>query len=209
MMMMMMMMMTMMNTFNFKQHCDKLPHWLHIQQQLFYGPLYRKFQVSWYQKNHSPTKTYLDHQLSFYQLTSSTMIHSILPVQFTCLTVFLHNICPISVWSPSWSGTLHFIHHTFLHPITVFFSQHMPIPSVHHNLFCCSTKIMSSNPTHSFNSLLGTLSFTLTSQIHLTIFISACCKCYLIFFSNRPGVTYMQHTTSHTTAVQIPSHYQW
>jgi len=26
-------------------------------------------------------------------------------------------------------GTLHFILHTFLHPIIVFFSQHMPIPS--------------------------------------------------------------------------------
>ena len=29
----------------------------------------------------------------------------------------------------SWPGTLHFILHTFLHPIIVFFSQHMPIPS--------------------------------------------------------------------------------
>ena len=29
----------------------------------------------------------------------------------------------------SWPCTLHFILHTFLHPIIVFFSQHMPIPS--------------------------------------------------------------------------------
>ena len=29
-----------------------------------------------------------------YLLLSSTMIHSILPVQFMCMTVFLHNLCP-------------------------------------------------------------------------------------------------------------------
>jgi len=33
------------------------------------------------------------------------------------------------VWSNSWSGALHLIFHTFLHPISVFFSQHMTIPS--------------------------------------------------------------------------------
>jgi len=55
--------------------------------------------------------------------------------------------------STSWSGTLYFILHTFLHPIIVFFVRHMPI---HHNLFCCSTKIMSSNPSLSRNPLLGT-----------------------------------------------------
>jgi len=32
------------------------------------------------------------------------------------------------LWSTSWPGTLHFILHTFLHPMIVFFSQHMPIP---------------------------------------------------------------------------------
>jgi len=44
----------------------------------------------------------------------------------------------------------------------------------HHSLFCCSTKIISSIPSLSLNSLLGTLSFTLTSHIQLTILISAC-----------------------------------
>jgi len=43
----------------------------------------------------------------------------------------------------------------------------------HYNLFCCSTKIISSIPSLSLNSLLGTLSFTLTLHIHLTILISA------------------------------------
>jgi len=43
------------------------------------------------------------------------------------------------------------------------------------NLFCCSTKIMSSITSLflSLNSLLGTLSFTSMSHIHLTILTSA------------------------------------
>ena len=65
----------------------------------------------------------------FYQLPPSTTIHSILPVQVMCLTVFLHNLCPSPLRSTSLSVTLHFILHTFFHPIVVFFSQHMPIPS--------------------------------------------------------------------------------
>jgi len=38
----------------------------------------------------------------------------------------------------------------------------------HCNLFCCSTEIMSSNPSLSLNSLLGTLSCSFTSHIHFT-----------------------------------------
>jgi len=37
-----------------------------------------------------------------------------------------HSLSPSFRWSTSWIGTLHFILHTFLHPIIVFFSQHMP-----------------------------------------------------------------------------------
>jgi len=51
-------------------------------------------------------------------------IHSILPVQFTCLTNFLHNLFPSPLWSTCWSGALHLILHTFLYPISVFFSEH-------------------------------------------------------------------------------------
>ena len=66
---------------------------------------------------------------NLYQLIPSTMIHSILPVQITCLAIFLHNLPPCPLWCISWSGALHLIFHTFLHSISVFFSQHMPIPS--------------------------------------------------------------------------------
>ena len=63
-----------------------------------------------------------------YQPPPSTMIYSILPDQVTCLTVCLHNLSPCHLWSTSWSGTLHFILHKFLHPIIVFFLQYMSIP---------------------------------------------------------------------------------
>ena len=43
----------------------------------------------------------------------------------------------------------------------------------HRNLFCYSTEIMSSNPSLSLNSLLGTLFCNFTQHIHLTILISA------------------------------------
>ena len=43
----------------------------------------------------------------------------------------------------------------------------------HRNLFCCSTEIMSFNPSLYLNSLLGTLSCSFMPHIHLTILISA------------------------------------
>jgi len=43
----------------------------------------------------------------------------------------------------------------------------------HRNLFCCSINIISSIPSLFLNSLLGTVSFTLTLHIHLTILICA------------------------------------
>jgi len=75
---------------------------------------------------HSPTH-HSDHHpvfISFFHLP-----WSILPVQITCLAIFLHNLCPCPLWSTSWSGVLHLIFYTFLHPVSVFFSQHMPILS--------------------------------------------------------------------------------
>jgi len=128
------------------------------------------------------------------------MIHVILFVQFTCLIVFFHSLSPSFLWSTYCPSTLHFILHTFLHPVIVFFSQHMPIPLT---LFCCCTKIMSSNPSLSVNPLLGTLSCSFTPSDY-----SHFCpqKCHLISFSYGLGLTSMQHTTSYTTAVQCPSH---
>ena len=100
-----------------------------IQQLLlqpFYNPLSRTTRVSRYQKEHSPTHLCWSSTI-LYQLLPSTTIHSILSVQLMCLTIFMHNLCPSRFWSTSWSGALNLIFHTFLHPVSVFFSQHMPI----------------------------------------------------------------------------------
>ena len=65
-------------------------------------------------------------------------------------------------------STLKFILHAFLHP--VIFSQHMPIPM---QSVLLQYQCMSSTPSLSLSSLLGSLSFSLTPHIHLTILISA------------------------------------
>ena len=64
-----------------------------------------------------------------YHLPPFTMIHGILFVHFTCSTILSDNLSPGPFWSSSWSWTLNFILHTFLHPIIIIFSQHMPIPT--------------------------------------------------------------------------------
>jgi len=114
---------------------------------------------------HSPILI-INHPLSASSIHNDPYI--ILPVQFTSLTVFLHNLCPSPLWSTSWSGTLHFILHTFLHPIILFF----------HNTCSYQGKCFAVVPRlcHlilvSLSTLLETLSFTLTPHIHLTILIS-------------------------------------
>ena len=98
------------------------------QQQPFYSPLSGTTRMSQYQKKHSPTH-HPNHQSSnLYLLLPSTTIHSILLVQITCLAIFLHNLFSCPLWSTSWSGALHLIFHTFLHPISVLFLQHMSTP---------------------------------------------------------------------------------
>jgi len=92
-----------------------------------------------------------------YLLPPSITIHGILSVQFTCLTVFFHNL-----------SKFYLVYLLALHP-----PLHTPCP-YHCNLYFCCSKIMSSNPSLSLNPLLGTLSCSLTPNIYLTILISAC-----------------------------------
>jgi len=67
-----------------------------------------RVQTTRYQKKHS--LTHLSWSSSnHYQLLPPTTIYSIIPLQFTCLTIFLHNLSPRPLWSTSWSGALH--HH--------------------------------------------------------------------------------------------------
>ena len=80
-----------------------------------------------------PEETFTHSHLSWssiipYLLPPSFTIHDIQPVQFTYLIVFFHNLCPSILWSTAWPGTLNFILYAFLHPVIVFFLQHVPIP---------------------------------------------------------------------------------
>jgi len=112
--------------------------------QAFYGPLSGTTCVSWYQKKHSPT--HLSQSSTFlYELLPCTTIHSILPDQFTCLTIFSHNLSPSPLWSTSWSGasTSYSIH--FFTQSVSSFRNTCPYQC---NLFCCSTKIISPIPSN-------------------------------------------------------------
>ena len=110
---------------------------------------------------------------NLYQLLPSTTIHSILLVQITCLAIFLHNLFTCLLWSTSWSGALHLIFHTCLHPMNqcLLFAAHaytiatcFAVVSILYHLFL----VFLSTP------YLELLSFILTLHIHLTILISAC-----------------------------------
>ena len=123
-----------------------------------------------YQKKHSPTH-HPDHQpifISFFHLPRS-IASSLFKLRVwqsfctTCLHVLLG--LPLGM-EPSTSYSIHF----FTQSVSCFRNT----CPCHHNLFCCSTKIILSIPTRSLNTLLGTLSVVLTLHIHLTILISAC-----------------------------------
>ena len=105
-----------------------------------------------------------------YQLPPSTTIHSILLVQYTCLTVLFHNLSGSSlVFLLVWNCLLHTLY-IFSHNHYLLFRNTCPHQS---SLICCSTRIMSTILNISLNSLLGNLSVTLMPHIHLTIVISA------------------------------------
>jgi len=121
--------------------------------------------VSWYQKKHSPTHTYrgINRPLSASSIYcdpshSPCLIH-VPPVFFQ----FFFGL-PLDL-DPSISYSIHFF--------TQSLSSFRSTCPYHRNLFCCSTVIMSSNPSLSLNTLLGILSCSFNPHIHLTILISA------------------------------------
>jgi len=120
------------------QHQKGKPFWILLEQELmgWQGHQLEHMQIictSLQTDNHvstSPNIRYNNNNNNrFTALCPSTMIHSILPVQTACLAIFLHNLSPRPFWFTSWSGALHLIFHTFLHPVNVFFLQHMAMQS--------------------------------------------------------------------------------
>jgi len=101
-------------------------------------------------KKHSPTHTIVP-----YLLPPSITIHG--PWYPHC-SIYVpeslsHNLSPSFLCSTSWPGTLNFVHF-FIQSLSSFRST----CPYHHNLFCCSTEITSSNPSLSqpftWNSIL-------------------------------------------------------
>jgi len=107
---------------------------------------YNRFTALWILSRWAGTRRNIHSHLSQssiipYLLPPSITIHGIFRVKFTCLTVFLHNLYPGFLWSTSWSGTMHFLIHTFLHPVTLSsFCSTRPCP-YHRNLFCVVPKL--------------------------------------------------------------------
>jgi len=133
------------------------------QQQLFYSPLSGTTWVSWYQKKHSPTHHPDHHPIfaSFFHLPQSiaSSLFKLCAWQSFCTTSL--NVLfglPLGL-EPSTSYSIHF----FTQSVSSFCNT----CPCYRNLFCCSINIISSIPSLSLNSLLGTLSFTLALHSHL------------------------------------------
>jgi len=138
-----------------------------------------------------PKETFTHSHLSWsttilYQLPPYTMIHSILPVRFTCLTVFLHksSFIYLLVWQPP------------LYTPYISSPNHYLLFSTHaHTIATCFTVIVKPRLCHQIRDsisllYLELLSFTLTSHIHLTILISVrWSTTSLTSFSYSPGLT--------------------
>ena len=143
----------------------------HTHTQLFYGSM--DF-VRYNPVKPVPEEIFTHSNLSWssiipYLLHPSTVIHGILPVQSTHLTVFFHNLSPSFLWSLSWAVTLHFILHTFLHPIIV---NHCLLFATHaHTISACLAVVprlchLPGNPKLFLNFLLRILSCSFTPHIH-------------------------------------------
>jgi len=132
--------------------------------------LSRTTRVRWYQKKHSSTHTYRGHQLSlicFLHLLwskASSLLNLRAWQSFSTISLQVFFGLPLGL-PPSTSYSIHF----FTQSLSSF---HSTCP-YYRNLFCYITEILSSNPSLSLIPLLGTLSCSLTSHIHLTILISA------------------------------------
>jgi len=123
------------------------------QQQPFYGPLSGTTRVSRYQKKHSPTH-HPDHHptfISFFHLPRSiaSSLFKLRAWQSFCTTSF-HVFFGLHLGlEPSTSYSIYFFTQSV-------FSFRSTCP-YHRNLFYCSISIISSIPSLSLNSLLGTL----------------------------------------------------
>ena len=145
--------------------------YLYAHTQPFNGFWSGTTRVGRYQKKHSPTHTHPDrHRHTLYQLPPFTTINGILFVHL-CAWQSSHTTSlqvlfglPLGL-GPSISYSIHFF--------TQSSSSFRSTCPYQRSLFCRNINAMSSTPSLSLSSLLGSLSFSLTPHIHLTILISA------------------------------------
>ena len=110
-----------------------------------------------------------------HHLSSSSIYYN--PWHFLCSIYVPDSLFPLSpsfLWSTSWPGTLHFILHTFLHSIIVFFMWHMP-PS---QPVLLSNYYLSLSRPFTWNSVLKIDATHPSDHFHLCPL-----KCHLIFLS--------------------------
>jgi len=143
-------------------------HTQHTHKQLFYGSLdFVRDKLG---------EPVLEETFTYSHLSWSSIIPYLLhPWHPHCSTDVPDRLLPQSLYQVFFGlppglapSTLHSIH---------FFTQSLSslcsTCPYHHNLFRCSTEIMSSNPSLSLNPLLGTLFCSLTPHSQKTILISA------------------------------------
>ena len=121
------------------------------------GPLFETKWVSWYQKKHSPTHTYPNHQSSF--ISYLNLLRSIASFLFNLRAWQSFCTAALQVLIGLRLGMAHCTScsiHFFIQALSSFRNT----CPYHRKLFCCSTDIMSCDPS-------------LSLAIHLTILISA------------------------------------
>ena len=143
---------------------------LSCNQQPFNSRLSGTTRVGRYQKKHSPTHTHPGQRTSFIiflhlQWSTASSLFSLRAWQSSRTTSFqvLFGL-PLGLES-STSYSMHFFTQS-----SSSFRSTCPYQC---SLFCFNINAMSSTPSLSLSSLLGSLSFSLTPHIHLTILISA------------------------------------
>jgi len=148
--------------------------WMNTHTQPFYGSVdfvqdSRTTRVSRYQKTftHSHSSWSSIIPICFHHLLRSMASSLFNPRALQSFSIISRQVFfGLSLdLAPSTSYSIHF----FTQSLSSFYNT----CPYHHNLFRCSTKIMSSKPSLPLNSLLGTLSCNFTPHIHLNILTSA------------------------------------
>ena len=141
-------------------------HTTHTHTQPFNGLWSGTTRVGRYQKKYTPTQPIL---IIGHPLSSSSIYND--PWHPLCSVYVLDS--PLRQPLSRSSLVFLLVLDSLLHTPCISSPSFRSTCPYHHSLFCCNIDAMSSIPSLSLSSLLGNLSCSLTSHIHLTILISA------------------------------------